>query len=512
MDFFDFLENHPHVIKIYANETKTFYIHVIPSLFGSIEVYLSNKTSFGEVLGHINDHITTGNIILWFEKNFDKLNYSVFTSTNKEAATLNDIFRRMYTNEHSTDNLQNYKNSLPKYDNKNPLLNLDSLSQIHNILGEKHNWTPTIQLATLHNKLQAFKSVDTKEFVNVFKFYSDMSDQKKIHPDCIHNATLLTILFDIDTQDMMDISNQFQLFDSSPDGSLLTRALILQWIFMEIEKLNTYNPQKRLNVKRVLDHINYNYIQFDQTYTTYGSTSTEDFQKAYLAAMLKNEGKVSKEEIDNALFDIELIRELLAKDSQRISHDLLPIENTLNPQPHSVTITDDDNTYVNRLLVMSYTWGIPIKVLINSFRRILQNVENPGMALFLLKGIKLGYIPNDISRLFQSTNDFFRNEEINSMGMSHLFISGLFLDLKPEQVISLYKEASSRLRDKNINHTILSDFVDSTINLNARPYTEIILSNDGLIRAVKYDAKGNMQPATKLHVRDYLLLQFIHRM
>ena len=45
--------------------------------------------------------------------------------------------------------------------------------------------------------------------------------------------------------------------------------------------------------------------------------------------------------------------------------------------------------------------------LLNSFNRISENVGDPEVALTLLKGIKLGYLLNDIVDSFQSANEFF---------------------------------------------------------------------------------------------------------
>ena len=496
---FDFLEHHPHVIRIYANETKTFYIHVIPSLFGSFRIYLSNKTSFGEVLSYIDNHIITGALISWFERNFNELNYST-TSINEEPITLNEIFKKIHADESPVNNLQTYENSSSRHNNKNSSLNLDSLFQIHEILG-KNDLSYTIQVATLQNKLQAFRSVSTEDFIGIFKFYSEMNH--RIHHDYIRNATLFTMLSGIDAQDMMNISDEFQLFNKSSYGRFLNRALLLQFIFTEIESLRN-NTQKRLNVRQTLIQINDDYKQFEETYTADNSISRKDLQRAYLAALLKNEGKASRTAIDNALHDIQLIKELL-DNYKEDTYTLPTTEDTIHSLPHSMTTRKDEDNH-DRLLLIGYAWDTPIRSLINPFHRILQNAEDSETALLLLRGVQLGYFPNDIIELFESANNFFTNEGVNSVGIADLFISGLAIDLQPEQVMSSYKEVSSRL---HTNHTLVVDFISSTINLNARPYTEVIFSN-GIAQAVKYDTNGTMQPVPMLHVKNYFMLQFVN--
>ena len=126
------------MIRIRANETKTFYIHAIPSHFDSFIIYLVNKTSFGEVLGYIDNQQTTGALISWFKKHFDEreMEFSTYIFLDDEGPiTLDAIFRKIHAEGPLPESLQVPKSFTYK-DTENHWLDLETLSEVHEALGE----------------------------------------------------------------------------------------------------------------------------------------------------------------------------------------------------------------------------------------------------------------------------------------------------------------------------------------------------------------------------------------
>ena len=511
---FDSLEGHPHVIRISANETKTFYIHVIPSSFDSFIIYLVNKTPFGEVLSYIDNHVITGALISWFKEHFDEkeMEFSTFIFLDEVPITLNGIFREIHAEGPLPENLRGPKNFTYK-GTENHWLDLETLSEVHEIT-RGANLVSTIQLTTLQNRLQALQSLDIQRIVDAFTFYSDleMPQGKSLQNDDVRNATLFTVFLDVEPHnvephDMLDTLNYFQLFGKSSYRSFLRKALLLQLVLAEIKSL--YNPNtEKLSVRQMLDRTNYIYNRFKEERNA-SVSEEESLQNTYLAAILKGEDQVSKDTIDNAENDIKLIESFFSgdydEDDRAIYSEGAVVISVRTPQ----STRKHEKSHVRRLLLMSYAWGIPIDSLLNSFNRILQSVGNIEVALILLKAVKLGYILNDIIDLFQSANEFFKNEGLNSTTIAELVVLGLLTDLYPEQIITIYKEALARLEHQNVSRTLIIDFVNSTINLRAKPYEDIILSNTGVMKAVRHDENGNIEVVPTLHVKDYLMLQVV---
>ena len=110
---------------------------------------------------------------------------------------------------------------------------------------------------------------------------------------------------------------------------------------------------------------------------------------------------------------------------------------------------------------------------------------------------------------FNQQMSFFKNEGLNSSTIAELVVLGLLGDFSPEKIITIYAEALARLENQNIPRAVIIDFVNSIINLRAKPYEDIILSDTGVMKAVRYDENGNMEVVPTLHVKDYLILQVV---
>lgn len=508
---FDFLETHPHVIRVQANETKMFYIHASPSLFNSFTIYLVHKTSHGEILSYVDGQTKTGVLIHWFRQNINNLDWSSHIPIDmlQKPVTLRGIFRQLHAAY--LLNLKFNESSSPEY--RNSSIDLNVIFEIQKDIPD--DIESVVKLASAYNRIRTIRPISMTQFIHTVKHLSELVEdpktQTKIASSSRHNILFLTMLTGFTLQEMLDLSGDFPLFDGSRYGRFLSKVLFVQIVLNEIESLKP--PHRRissesLSIQQVRAFLSQAAMAYEHEQEAQNFGSMIDFQNAYLAVLL-GDGDTTPESIfDNTFYDIQSIKEFFNNDSM---YHLLHLANGAMGHPAREALGKIySNRYVGTILLISAAFHIPVERLIRAFDVIVENVKHPEVTLILLRGISVGYLSNDMIRLDRLTFTFFQHEEVNSIHGINLLVSGLTADLRPEQSVSLLREVSFQLESHHVSPGFIINFVDSIMNLRAMPYQRALLN--GVTQAVRYDADGRVQPVSTSEVYNYLMSQMIYLM
>ena len=486
LDNFNFLETHPHVIKVKANETKTFYIHVVKR--NTYIIYLANKTSYGEVLSYIKP-MQTGNVINWFKKqNMNEIDWSSHVDLNEQSAIFHGIFEEVLK-EYPLHTVKLNELNLIRHSNSQLKPVMDLFKEIHKYFG-KYRLDISVLVTSFQNRLQATKPMDVLNIVQTLsKVLETKFHQRKKYKkiSSAYSITLLSLLIGLTLEDTLALSKEFEFFEDSQKGAFLYKALLTLAIRKEIEDLKTSYIHHIMDYKDRFDEISIFLTQINSNYEEARKKGLlKQFENMFLLSMIRLgvNNKITEEELTYQMRDdMRFIFKNIHLDKKSLSQ------------------------YMPILLLMASTRHHPIETLVDQFNKINNLTKDPKITLILLRGVQAGYSSHDMIHLYQSGFSFFRDENISHKDMILLITSGWVAGLKPEQVMLIFKEAT--IHSPNVSPDILVHFVDSIINLHSMPYRKI--SKDGVIYTVSTDSR-DQHTLSQNEIHNHLISQLIYWM
>ena len=483
-DNFDFLEAHPHVIKVKVNETKTFYIHVVKK--NTYIIYLANKTSYGEVLSYV-EPIQTGIVINWFKKqNMNEIDWLSHVSLKERPATFHDIFEMILKEEYPLKTIEQAESHLRKHNKSELQPVLELLLEIHKHFGA-YGLDVSVLTTSFQNRLQATNPMDVLNIVQTLsKVLETKFHQRKYkNISSAYSITLLSLLIGLTLEDTFALSKKFEFLEDSQKGAFLYKALLTLAIMKEIEDLKPPYIHHIMDYKDRFDEISIFLTQVNSSYEEARKKGFKQFENVILASIVRLGGgnKITEEVIYQIKDDMRFIFKNIHLDKKSLSQ------------------------YMAILLLMASTRHHSIETLVDQFNEINKLTKDPKITLILLRGVQAGYSLPDMIHLYKSDFSFFKDENISHKEMILLMTSGWIAELKPEQVISIFKESTIHLPDVSPN--VLVYFVDSIINLHTMPYRKI--SKDGVIYTFSSDSR-DQHTLSQNEIHNHLISQLIYWM